>query len=134
MRRTMKMSKIYRRSSLVENVKGIKADKNRKRSVIMNFRVSPEEKRLIDNRIEQMGVRKADFFIHSCLHQTIHVTGNIKTFDEMKKRMEKIDKRLQQVKQSEELEVEVLIELRTILELLDNVYNKQEEEISDVYE
>lgn len=117
------MNKIYRRSNLIENIKLVKEKKNRKRSVIMNFRVSPEEKRMIDNRIEQMGLRRGEFFIQSCLHQEMHVTGNIKTFDEMKLRMVKIDKHLQEVKQSNELELQVLIELRTILELLDNIYN-----------
>lgn len=134
MRRKRKMSKIFRRSNLVENVKGIKGTKNRKRAVIVSFRVSQEERELIDNRIAQMGLSKADFFIHSCMHQEIHVTGNIKTFDEMKRRMAKIDTHLQEVKQSKELDVEILIELRTILELLDNVYNTQERKKSDVYE
>lgn len=123
--RRMKMNKIYRRTSLVENVKGVKVEKQRKRSVIMNFRISPEEKQVIENRIAQMGVRKADFFIHSCLHQELHVTGNVKTFDEMKRRMVKIDAHLQEITQSKELDVEILTELRTILELLDNVYSNQ---------
>lgn len=100
--------------------------KNRKRNVIVNFRVSQEEKQLIENRIQQSGLRKADFFIRSCLHQKIHVTGNIKTFDEMKRRMKMIDEHLREINQTEELDFEVLESLRTILELLDNVYGKPE--------
>ena len=46
------MSKIYRRTTLLTGVNATKKDKNRKRNVIMNFRVSPEEKQLIDERIE----------------------------------------------------------------------------------
>ena len=46
------MAKIYRRDNLVSGVTPKKKnEKNRKRSVIVNFRVTPEEKQLIDERI-----------------------------------------------------------------------------------
>ena len=46
------MAKIYRRDNLVSGVTPKKKnEKNRKRSVIVNFRVTSEEKQLIDERI-----------------------------------------------------------------------------------
>lgn len=105
--------------------------KNRKRNIIINFRVSQAEKQLIENRIQQSGLRKADFFIRSCLYQKIHVTGNIKTFDEMKRRMKMIDEHLCEINQTEELDFEVLESLRTVLELLDDVYSKPEHRLAE---
>ena len=58
--------KIYRRvtqpsgnpkTTMKKNVK------NRKRSMIMNFRVTPEEKELIEARIKLSGLSKETFFI-----------------------------------------------------------------------
>ena len=116
------MSKIYRRTTLLAGVNATKKDKNRKRNVIMNFRVSPEEKRLIDERIALSGLMRSEYFINSCLEQEIHVTGNIRTFDTIKKRMELIDKHLCNISMSEELDFEILESLRTVLELLDHLY------------
>ncbi len=46
------MAKIYRRDNLVSGVTTKKKnEKNRKRSVIVNFRVTPKEKKFIDDRI-----------------------------------------------------------------------------------
>ena len=45
------MAKIYRRDNLIANVTPKPKSKKRKRSVIMNFRVSPEDKKLIDGAV-----------------------------------------------------------------------------------
>ncbi|MDD7521176.1 MAG: hypothetical protein SOW12_08210 [Lachnospiraceae bacterium] len=115
------MAKIYRRDNLIANVTPKAKSKNRKRSVIMNFRVSPEEKKLIDDRIALSGLGKADFFIQSCMHQKISTYGNIRTFEEIKKKMLVIDRHLQEVERTEELDVEILESLRMILEMLDGL-------------
>lgn len=113
------MAKIYRRNNLISGVRPKKKnEKNRKRSVIVNFRVTPEEKRLIDERIVLSGLARAEFFINSCMHQKIVTFGNVRTFDEMKKKLAGIDRHLQQIKKSEELDIEVLESLRMVLELL----------------
>ena len=114
------MSRIFKRSTLVKA--GEKKPKNRKRNVIVNFRVSAEEKALIDNRIELSGLSKSEFFINSCLHQQITVLGNIKTFDAIKKRMEQIDEHLCNLRSMEEVDWEIAESLRAILEILDNIY------------
>ena len=54
------------------------------------------------------------------------MTGNIRTFDAIKKRMELIDKHLCNIQMSEELELEILESLRTVLELLDYLYGSNE--------
>jgi len=116
------MAKIYRRNNLISGVRPKKRnEKNRKRSVIVNFRVTPEEKRLIDERIVLSGLARAEFFINSCMHQKIVTFGNVRTFDEMKKKLAGIDRHLQQIEKSEELDIEVLESLRMILEMFDGL-------------
>lgn len=115
------MAKIYRRDNLIANVTPKPKSKKRKRSVIMNFRVSPEEKQLIDNRIALSGLGKADFFIQSCMHQKVSTFGNIRTFEEIKREMLLVDRHLQGIERTEELDVEILESLRMILEMLDGL-------------
>ena len=124
------MAKIYRRDNLVSGVRPKKKnEKNRKRSVIMNFRVTPEEKQLIDERIALSGLARAEFFINSCMHQKIVTFGNVKTFGEMKRKLAGIDRHLQQIEKSEELDIEVLESLRMVLEMLDGL--EREDEVNE---
>ena len=75
------MSKIFQRPSLQKgSEKRKKNEKNRVRNTFLNFRVTPFEKELIEARISLTGLTKAEFFIQSCLYQTILVKGNIRTF------------------------------------------------------
>ena len=60
------MAKIYRRSTLIAGTEKKKNEKKRVRNVIMNFRVSPEEKEMIEKRIRLSGRAKGEFFIQSC--------------------------------------------------------------------
>lgn len=120
------MAKIYRRSNLVSGTrKKKKVEKNRVRNIILNFRVSQHEKELIDNRIRLSGLARGDFFIQSCTRQKIVTTGNIKTFDAIRESVKKIDGHLQEIHMAEELDEGILEELRTILELLDSIYNEE---------
>lgn len=112
------MAKIYRRDNLVSGVTPKKKnEKNRKRSVIVNFRVTPEEKNLIDERIALSRLPRAEFFIQSCMYQKVITFGNVKTFDAIKKKLVVIDEHLQAVGKSEELDLEILESLRMILEM-----------------
>ena len=120
------MDKIYRRST--QTSKGvIKKEKNRKRNVIMNFRVSPEEKALIDARITLTGLSRSEFFIQSCIYQQILVKGNIKSFDAIKDSISKIYQQMQEISSLEELQSEDLESLKTIMEIMDHLYGKQNE-------
>ena len=116
------MAKIDRRDNLVSGVTTKKKnEKNRKRSVIVNFRVTPKEKKFIDDRIVLSGLPRAEFFIQSCMHQSVITFGNVKTFDAIKKKMLMIDEHLQTVSKSEELDIEVLESLRMILEMFNGL-------------
>ncbi len=121
------MAKIYRRDNLVSGVTPKKKnEKNRKRSVIVNFWVTPEEKQLIDERIALSGLPRAEFFIQSCMYQKVITFGNVKTFDGMKKKLLVIDEHLQAVEKSEELDLKILESLRMILEMFAGLERKDE--------
>ena len=121
------MTKIYRRDNLVSGVTPKKKnEKNRKRSVIVNFRVTPEEKQLIDERIALSGLPRAEFFIQSCMYQKVITFGNVKTFDGIKKKLLVIDEHLQAVEKSEELDLKILESLRMILEMFAGLERKDE--------
>lgn len=121
------MAKIYRRDNLVSGVTPKKKnEKNRKRSVIVNFRVTPEEKQLIDERIALSGLPRAEFFIQSCMYQKVITFGNVKTFDGIKKKLLVIDEHLQAVEKSEELDLKILESLRMILEMFAGLERKGE--------
>ena len=121
------MAKIYRRENLVSGVTPKKKnEKNRKRSVIVNFRVTPEEKQLIDERIALSGLPRAEFFIQSCMYQKVITFGNVKTFDGIKKKLLVIDEHLQAVEKSEELDLKILESLRMILEMFAGLERKDE--------
>ena len=121
------MAKIYRRDNLVSGVTPKKKnEKNRKRSVIVNFRVTPEEKQLIDERIALSGLPRAEFFIQSCMYQKVITFGNVKTFDAIRKKLLVIDEHLQAVEKSEELDLKILESLRMILEMFAGLERKDE--------
>lgn len=121
------MAKIYRQDNLVSGVTPKKKnEKNRKRSVIVNFRVTPEEKQLIDERIALSGLPRAEFFIQSCMYQKVITFGNVKTFDGIKKKLLVIDEHLQAVEKLEELDLKILESLRMILEMFAGLERKDE--------
>ena len=124
------MAKIYRRDNLVSGVTPKKKnEKNRKRSVIVNFRVTPEEKQFIDERIALSGLPRAEFFIQSCMYQKVITFGNVKTFDAIRKKLLVIDEHLQAVQKSEELDLEILESLRMILEMFAGL--EREDEVNE---
>ena len=122
------MAKIYRRTTLISGTKKKKDEKKRKRNIIMNFRVSPEEKQMIEERVRLSGMAKGEYFIQSCMYQKISVLGNIRTFDAIKESVSKLDRKLMELQSVEELDEVTLESLRMVLELLDGIYNKTEEE------
>ena len=120
------MDKIYRRETQLGGTpKKKKNEKNRKRNVIMNFRVSPTEKETIDARIAMTGLSKSDFFIESCMYQKILVHGNIRTFTEIKNRMEEIAADIDRNPKLEDLDDEKAMLLKTILEILDSRFGEE---------
>ena len=85
-----------------------KDEKARKRNTIINFRVTPEEKNRIEARIALTGLDRAEFFIESCLYQTVLVKGNVRTFREYDRLMKKLAEQINQDVKLENMDSELL--------------------------
>ena len=112
------MGKIYRRETLKTSTTPQKKDeKRRKRNVIMNFRVSPEEKERIEERIALSGLMKSEYFINSCLDNKVMAYGNVRTFEKIKQSLIDIEEHLSRIERTDELDPVVMEQLLMILEL-----------------
>lgn len=89
----------------------------RKRNQIINFRTTPEERIKIENRIAISGLSKSEFFIQSCMHQKIICNGNVKVFSEINKQLNNIMEHIYSVDFPNNLDENILENLRTIMEL-----------------
>ena len=92
----------------------------------MNFRVSEEERDKINKRIKLSGLSKQEFFISSCMNQSITVIGNIKSFDAIRKEMRRIDEKLRKIITVEDLDDSILDPLITILQILNSFYKQED--------
>ncbi len=114
------MDKIYRRSTQLGNTpKKKKNERNRKRYVILNFRVTPEEKALIYKRAEISGLSKSAYLIESCMYQTILVKGNVKLFERIRKEINDLKNIVQGKCENRSVTPEELEALKLILEILE---------------
>ena len=119
-------NKIFIRPTMEKGrVKKPKDEKARKRNTIINFRVTPEEKNRIEARIALTGLDRAEFFIESCLYQTVLVKGNVRTFREYDRLMKKLAEQINQDVKLENMDSELLESLRMILEILNRLFGKE---------
>lgn len=96
----------------------------RKRSLIVNFRVTPEERELIEARIKLTGLSKSEYFIKTFLCQEINITvGKYQSdrfsleFKRLREAIEKID--LTKIDENQDLLMEcnaLLTELKPLVE------------------
>ena len=122
------MSKVYKRNNLVKGVVGKKQDEHaRKKNIILNNRVTPEDRDIIYKRIELSGLTIQDYITQCCKYGKVTAVGNVKSFDAIRKEMKIIDQHLCQVHRTDELDLRVLESLRVILEILEGFYSKEEE-------
>ena len=121
--------KIYRRTTQSSPIlKSNDGKKARKRNVILNFRVTEQERNLIEKRIELSGLKKSDYFIERCLYQKILIKGNIRTSDKMKEQLARIADALKESEEedfSDVLSGEDVIAVKTILEMLTKIAQKK---------
>ena len=117
------MDKIYRRETQVRDTpKKEKNEKNRRRYVIQNFRVTPNEKKLIEKRIKMSGLSMSEFFIQSCLYQKILVKGNVKTFAAIRNEIKDLQTAIRDETLSEVITDERREALITIAEVLNSIF------------
>lgn len=120
------MDKIYRRETQCKKERKPipESETCRKRNVYMNFRVTENERNLIESRIKMSGLDKNDFFIQSCLYQKILVHGNIRMFTQIQRELAEI-KSLLETQPIDNLSIYQIESLRTVNEMLERVFKKK---------
>ena len=115
------MSKISKRESLQSKGRKPKVDKNRKRNIIVNFRMFPEEKSLLKEKIALSGLNKQDYMIQMSLNHSVEVSGNIRVFDELKTRLKMLEEYFKNVNLDCDIKENKLELLAYILEMFETV-------------
>ena len=71
------------------------------------------------------GLNKAEFYIESCLYQTILVKGNVRTFRAYENALEKLSENIQKDVKLEGMDPELLESIRAILEIMNYLFGKE---------
>ena len=94
--------------------------KNRWRTVTVAFRMSPEENQELETRVKLMGFRtRQEYIIQSLLNQKVMATGNPLMLVQFRKQLQHIDAELSRIDKISEVEEELFMPIRTMLEILD---------------
>ena len=99
---------MYKRPREAAQPKKKKDERRRKRNVIVNFRMSPEERAELEQRIMVSGKSKQDYMIQSSLEHKIEVIANRKMIVNIQNRMDVIEAELKRVTSVDALDMEKL--------------------------
>ena len=117
------MSKIYNRNGIKKQPVRKKPDEhNRHRDVIVNFRVTPIERDLIEARIALSGMTKAEYFIESCLYQKVLVKGNIRSFSAIRVTLQELSEKIDRNPDLAQLDPVDAERIRIILQMIDYLF------------
>lgn len=103
--------------------------KNRWRNVTVAFRMSPEEDMELDHRVKLCGYRtRQDYIIDSVLHQNVTAVGNPLMLVQFRRQLKNIETELKRINSSEEMDEELLIPIRTMMEILQSFEKERRNE------
>ncbi len=88
------------------------------RSLIIGFRVSPEENEMINHYVELSGLTKQDYLIKNMLHKEIKIYPNPKVYKALKDTLNQIYIELKRIECSSQLDEEYLEFMKYIFELM----------------
>lgn len=108
---------MYKRSRAKAQPKKKKDEHNRKRDIIVNFRMSPEERAELEQRILMCGKKKQDYMIQSSLAQKLEIVANRKMLLDIRHRMDVIEAELKRVVSADAVDMEKLAGLKSLIEL-----------------
>ena len=108
---------MYKRPRLKAQPKKKKDEHNRKRDIIVNFRMSPEERAELEQRILISGKKKQDYMIQSSLEQKLEIVANRKMLMDIQHRMDEIETELKRVVSADAVDMEKLVGLKSLIEL-----------------
>ena len=120
------MGKIYGKTSVRRRKKKKRNEQNRLRNIIINFRVSPKEKAVIDARIITSGMKKQDYYRQSCLFQKVLVKGNIRSFDAIRRSLRDISEAVNRNPDLSKMSTEQQESLKMILQILEYLFGGEQ--------
>lgn len=100
---------------------------NRWRSKTVAFRMSPEEADELDVQVALSGLSKQDYLIQCCLKHEIMVVCGRKVARKMRMYLEAILEELQFMEEDVEIDKDLLIPLKHVLEILEKEDSEAEE-------
>lgn len=112
---------MYKRQRAEGKPKKKKDEHNRKRDIIVNFRMSPEERAELEQRILMSGKKKQDYMIQSSLEQKLEIVANRKMLMNIQERMDIIETELKRVASADALDMDKQAGLKALIELFQAV-------------
>lgn len=112
---------MYKRQRAEAKPKKKKDEHNRKRDIIVNFRMSPEEREELEQRILMSGKKKQDYMIQSSLEQKLEIVANRKMLMNIQERMDTIEAELKRVASADALDMDKLAGLKALIEMFQAV-------------
>lgn len=112
---------MYKRPRAEAKPKKKKDEHNRKRDIIVNFRMSPEERAELEQRILMSGKKKQDYMVQSSLEQKLENVANRKMLMNIQERMDIIATELKRVASADALDMDKLAGLKALIELFQAV-------------
>lgn len=94
---------------------------NRLRSVVVGFRMSPEEAGLLNSLVKVSGLNKQDYLINRALQRDVIVNGNPRVFIGLKKELIALYNELQRLNTCSQISDEKLILLNQIVKILNEM-------------
>lgn len=94
-------------------------DKNRNRNQTISFRVSPEERRLLESRIQVTGLPKGEFILRSVLYGKIEVVAGKYQSDRLSLEMRRLREQLETVPDNKQ--DELLKDCKALLQAIINI-------------
>ncbi len=94
---------------------------NRLRSVVVGFRMSPEEANLLNGLVKVSGLNKQDYLINRALQRDVIVNGNPRVFIGLKKELIALYNALQRLNNCSQISDEQLILLNQIMKILNEM-------------
>ena len=99
-------------------------DHNRFRCLTVAFRASPEENEQINFAVSLTGLTKREYIISKLLDRTINVQGNCKVHRAVYDRLTEVLKELQRIQTGEQVDDELMDNIKLITNLVDSLYIK----------
>lgn len=95
--------------------------KNRLRSVVAGFRMSPEEANLLNGLVKVSGLNKQDYLINRALQRNVIVNGNPRVYIGLKKELIALYNEFQRLNNCSQITDEQLILLNQIVKILNEM-------------